>query len=392
MEPKKIMEDIYWVGAVDWDRRLFDSLIPLPDGTSYNSYLVKGSEKTALLDTVDPTKADILMSRLEGVKKIDYIIPHHAEQDHSGALPRVLEKYRNAKVIASPKGKELLKLHIDIPEESIITLADGETLSLGDKTLEFIHTPWVHWPETMTTYLREAKVLFTCDLFGSHLAFSDIGMEDESRVFEASKRYYAEVMMPFRPTILKHLDRFGKLSVDIIAPSHGPIYKHPELIMKSHREWASDKLYNTVVIPYATMHGSTEAMVDHLTGALDGLGVNVERFNLAVTDLGKMAMSLVDAATLVIGSPTILTGAHPIVMEAAFITNALRPKVKFASIIGTFAWGGKMVEQITGTIANLKVEMLPQVVAKGRPGPEDLKALERLAKAIADKHRENNIL
>ncbi len=392
MEPRKILEGIYWAGAVDWDRRLFDSFIPLPDGTSYNSYLVAGSEKTALLDTVDPSKADILMSRLGGVKDIHYIVSHHAEQDHSGALPKVLEKYRDAKVIASPKGKELLLEHLDIPESKIITAADGEVLSLGDKSLEFMHTPWVHWPETMTTYLRESKVLFTCDMFGSHLAFSYPFVTDESRVCEAAKRYYAEVMMPFRPTILKHLERFGKLKVDFIAPSHGPVYKHPECIIKSHREWASDKLSNKVTIVYATMHGSTELMVDHLTGALEKAGVNVDRFNLAVTDLGRMIMSLVDAATLVIGSPAILTGAHPSVVGAAFITNALRPKVKFVSIIGSYGWGGKMVEQITGTMANLKVEMLENVVVKGRPGEKDLLAIERLASTIAGKHRENNIL
>lgn len=392
MEPRKILEGIYWVGAVDWDRRLFDSFIPLPDGTSYNSYLVSGSEKTALLDTVDPGKADILMSRLEGVKEIHYIVSHHAEQDHSGAIPRVLEKYGDARVIASPKGKELLLEHLDIPESRIMTVADGEVLSLGDRSIEFMHTPWVHWPETMTSYLRDSKVLFTCDMFGSHLAFSDPFVTDESRVSEAAKRYYAEVMMPFRPTILKHLDRFEKLKVDFIAPSHGPVYKNPEWIMKSHREWASDKLRSKVTIPYATMHGSTEQMVDHLTAALEKNGVGVERFNLAVTDMGKMLMSLVDSATLVFGSPTILTGAHPTVAGAAFITNALRPKIRFASIIGTYGWAGKMAEQITGAISNLKVEMLENVVVKGKPREKDFNALERLASAIAGKHRENNIL
>ncbi len=392
MEPRKILEGLHWIGAVDWDRRLFDSFMPLPDGTSYNSYLVSGSIKTALLDTVDPSKADVLMSRLEGVKEIHYIVSHHSEQDHSGAIPRVLEKYANARVIASPKGKELLLEHIDIPEDRIMTVADGETISLGDKTLEFMHTPWVHWPETMSSYLRESKVLFTCDMFGSHLAFSDPFVSDESKVCEAAKRYYAEVMMPFRPTILKHLGRFEKLKVDLIAPSHGPVYKNPEWIMKVHREWASDRLKNIVTIPYVTMHGSTERMVDHLTWALEKNGVVVDRFNLAVTDVGKTLMSLVDSATLVVGSPMVLTGAHPTVAGAAFIANALRPKVRFASIIGSYGWGGKMVEQITTALSGLKAEMLESVVAKGKPGEKDMLALERLASVIAAKHRENNIL
>ena len=165
MKLRKIKENIYWLGAVDWDRRLFDSLIPLPDGTSYNAYLVQGREKTALLDTVDPSMADTLLFQLNDVRNIDYLIAHHAEQDHSGAIPYVLGKYQNAKVISTPKGKGMLIDLLNIPEEKFITVEDGATLSLGDKNLEFIHTPWVHWPETMATYLRE-------DIFYSVAIFS----------------------------------------------------------------------------------------------------------------------------------------------------------------------------------------------------------------------------
>ena len=155
MKPKKIKDGIFWIGAVDWDRRLYDSLIPLPDGTTYNAYLIKGSEKTALIDTVDPSKTGLLMSQLEEIEDIHYVISLHSEQDHSGAIPDVLAKFNNAKVITNPKGKGLLIDHLHIPEESIITVNDGETMTLGDKTLEFIYTPWVHWPETMVAYLRE---------------------------------------------------------------------------------------------------------------------------------------------------------------------------------------------------------------------------------------------
>lgn len=391
MRPKKIKDGVFFVGAVDWDRRLFDALVPLPDGTSYNAYLVKGSEKTALLDTVDPSKADVLMSCLEDVVALDYIVAHHAEQDHSGALPLVLAKYPLSKVIASPKGKSLLVEHVRIPEDRIITVNDGETLSLGGKTLEFLHTPWVHWPETMTTYLREDRMLFTCDLFGSHLAVSGLYEPDRARVAEASKRYYAEVMMPFRATIKKHIERFDKYTVEIIAPSHGPMLSEPDFIIQCHREWTSDKLANTVVIPYASMHGSTEAMAARLEEALSDRGIRAERFNLAVTDTGKFAMSLVDAATMVIGSPTVLSGAHPKVISAVFLANALKPKVKFAAIIGSYGWGGKMQEQITATLGNLKPEFLSPVIIKGKPTGNDLAALDELAGSIAKKHKENGI-
>ncbi|MFQ5816141.1 MAG: MBL fold metallo-hydrolase, partial [Candidatus Hydrothermarchaeaceae archaeon] len=160
MAVREIKHGIYSVGAIDWDRRLFDALIPLPDGTSYNSYLIKGSEKTALIDTVDPTMEDVLIDHLNrlGVENIDYVVAHHAEQDHSGSLPRVVEKYAQAKVLATPRCKEMLIDLLMIPEERFITVNDKETVSLGDRTLEFIHAPWVHWPETMLTYLREDKI------------------------------------------------------------------------------------------------------------------------------------------------------------------------------------------------------------------------------------------
>ncbi len=386
-EPKKITGPVFWAGAVDWDRRLFDSLIPIPDGTSYNAYVVKGSLKTVLIDTVEPSKTGLLLKQLEGVERLDYIVSQHAEQDHSGAIPAVLEKYRDAAVIASDKGKGLLISHLGIPGEKILTVADNDTLSLGDKTLEFIYAPWVHWPETMLTYLKEDRLLFTCDLFGSHLAASDPCLHDDARVCEASKRYYAEVMMPFRKNIRKHLERLSAYAVSSIAPGHGPAHMEPACIMDSHRRWVSDEVSNAVVIAYATMHGSTEALVERLTDALQERGVAVERFNLAATDTGRLAMALVDAATVVFGSPTVLGGAHPSVASAAFLTNALRPKLRVASVIGSFGWGGRAAEQITGLVKDLKVEMLGHVMVKGLPGQGDFSSIEALADEILRRHR-----
>ncbi len=391
MKARKIKENIYWMGAVDWDRRLFDSLIPLPDGTSYNSYLIKGSEKTVLLDSVDPQMADVLMSQLENVPHIDYIIAHHAEQDHSGTIPQVLEKYPNVKVIASPKGKGMLIDHLLIPEEKFMTVEDGETLSLGNKTLEFIHTPWVHWPETMVTYLREDKILFTCDFFGSHLATSDLYVTDEGRVYEAAKRYYAEIMMPFRTVIRKNLEKLKSRKIDLIAPSHGPMYDKPSFIVEAYNDWVSEIPKNEVVIPYISMHGSTKKMVEYLVSALAEKGITVHQFDLSVTDLGKLAIALVDAATIVIGTPTVHVGPHPAIHYAAHLANALRPKLRFASVIGSYGWSSKAIEQIAGMIPNLKVEILEPVLARGYPKEADFKALDRLADTIGEKHREHGL-
>jgi len=391
--PRELKSNIYSVGAIDWDRRLFDELIPLPDGTSYNAYLVKGREKTALIDTVDPTMTEALTKNLNQleIKDINYVIANHAEQDHSGSLPQILDMYPNVKVVCTPKCKGMLMDLLLIPEDKFITVEDRETLLLGDKTLDFIHAPWVHWPETMLTYLKEEKVLFTCDFLGSHLATSDLFVTDEPTVYEAAKRYYAEIMMPFRATIKKNLEKIRDLEIDIIAPSHGLIYDRPEFILEAYRDWISDEVKNEVVIPYVSMHESTKKMVDCFVEALIQRGITVKQFNLSKTDIGKLAIALVDAATIVIASPTVLGGPHPSVVYAVYLANALRPKLKLASIIGSYGWGSRMVEQIKGMVTNLKVELLEPVVVKGFPKEEDFKALDRLADEILNKHKEYNI-
>ena len=391
MKPRKIKDKIYWMGSVDWDRRLFDSLVPLPDGTSYNAYLIKGSKKTALLDSVDSPMAHELLSQLEGVSNLDYVISHHAEQDHSGTIPLVLEKFPDAKLISSPKAKGMLMDLLCIPEESFITVEDGETLSLGDKTLKFIHTPWVHWPETMVTYLEEDKILFSCDLFGSHIATTDLYVTDEGRVYEAAKRYFAEIMMPFRSVIQKDLEKLASYEIEMIAPSHGQIYPRASFIIDAYKDWVLGPLRNKVVLPYVSMHESTRQMVDHFVSALVEKGVGVEQFNLDVTDIGKLAMALIDAATIVVGTPTILAGPHPYAAYAVFLANALRPKTKFLSIIGSYGWGGKTVEILAGMIPNLKVEVIEPVLVKGLPSEADFQALENLAETIAAKHREQGL-
>jgi flavorubredoxin len=386
---RQLIPNIYAVGAIDWDRRLFDELIPLPDGTSYNAYLIKGSEKTALLDTVDPTKTTVLIDNLVklGIDKIDYLIAHHAEQDHSGAIPDILMLYTDAKVVTNPKCKGMLIDLLNVPEDKFITVDDGQTLSLGDKTLQFIYIPWVHWPETMGTYLQEDKILFPCDFFGSHLATSNLFVDDEAVVYEAAKRYYAEIMMPFRQTIQKNLEKIRNLQIDMLATSHGPVYDKPGFIIDAYKDWGSDKVKNEVVLPYISMHDSTRKMVEHFVDALIERGITVRQFNLTAADIGKLAISLVDAATIVVGSPTVLNGAHPQVAYACILANALRPKTKFASIIGSYGWGGKMVEQITGLLSNLKVEILEPVIAKGYPKDDDFVALDKLADEILGKHK-----
>jgi flavorubredoxin len=389
MKARKIKENVYSYPYVDWDRRLFDSLIPLPDGTSYNSYLIKGKDKSVLIDSADPKMQEEFLNNLNSMPKLDYMIANHAEQDHSGLIPVVLEKFPNAKLLSTPKGKNFLMDLLAIPEERFQPVEDGETLDLGGKTLKFIHTPWVHWPETMVTFLQEDRILFSCDFFGSHLAQSDIYAKDLPKVYEAAKRYYAEIMMPFRMMIQKHIEKLAPLDISMIAPSHGPIYQNPSFIIYAYKDWIGDTPKNIVVLPYVSMHGSTKLMVDRLVNKLTEEGVEVQQFDLSATDIGKLAISLVDAATIVIGTPTLHSGPHPVALYAAVLANALKPKAKYVALIGSYGWGEKgTIDKLVATIPNLKVEVLGTVFQKGLPRQATFEAIDQLALTIATKHRE----
>jgi flavorubredoxin len=199
-------------------------------------------------------------------------------------------------------------------------------------------------------------------------------------------------MMPFRTVIQKNIEKLKPYDIRIIAPSHGQVYDNPEWNMDAYKEWVSGTPANLAVIPFVSMHESTQRMVDHLTATLVDRGVSVELFNLAVADIGKLAMTLVDAATIVVGTPTVLAGPHPLAAYATFLANALKPKAQFLSIIGSYGWGGKTVETLAGMIPNLKVEVLNPVLCKGLPSESDYKALDELAGSIVDGHRKHNLL
>ncbi|MEM2258302.1 MAG: FprA family A-type flavoprotein [Candidatus Thermoplasmatota archaeon] len=385
---KEIKKDIYYVGAIDWHRRLFDELIPLPDGTTYNSYLIK-DEKIVLIDSVDPTKEKELVENLEelGINKIDYIVANHAEQDHSGSIPAILYKYKEAKVLTNEKCKEFLKDLLLIPDEKFFTIKDKQEISIGKRKLKFFLTPWVHWPETMLTYAIEDKILFTCDLFGSHLATSDIFSKDE-KLYSAAKRYYAEIMMPFRNKIRDYISLIEKMDIKIIAPSHGPIYREKDFILNAYKDWISDNVKNEVVIAYVSMHGSIEKAVSYLINELIKRGVEVKPFNLSKTDIGEFAISLVDCSTLIVASPTVLGGIHPLALYALQLTSLLRPKIRFFTFIGSYGWGSNAIMQINEIIGKMKVEMIQPLMIKGYPKDKDFEAIEKIAEEIEKKHAE----
>jgi flavorubredoxin len=389
---KEIKKNIWAIITNDWDRRLFDELIPLPDGTSYNSYFLK-DEKNVLIDSSDPRTKNKLFVAIEKLKieKLDYIISNHSEQDHSGTIPELLEKFKSAKVIVSEKGKKYLMSLLLIPEDRIIIVGDGEKINTGEKTLEFIYAGWVHWPETILTYEIKNKVLFPCDLFGSHLATSKI-WASENDFYKPAKRYYAEIMMPFRNHIKKHIERLKNYEIEIIAPSHGPVYDNPSVIVESYIDWVSDNVKNEVVIPYVSMHGSIKKAIDYFVENLIELGIEAKPFNLTYTDIGEFAISLVDCATVVIGTPTVLTGPHPVVFYATYLFKLLRPKTKFVSVIGSFLWGTNMLKYIEDTIKGMNVEIIEPVIFEGHPKETDLEKIKKLSEKIYQKHKELNLI
>lgn len=382
----EIVPNVYAFSSKHWDRELFDELIPLPDGTSYNAYFIDGGSKTALIDSVDPEKYEDLIDFLTelDVSKIDYIIANHAEQDHSGAIPFLLDIYPDAKVVTNEKGKELLIDHLDLPDDVFKIIKDGEELKVGNKTLRFIFTPWVHWPETISTYLVEDKILFSCDFFGSHRATSSLFVEDEYKVIEDAKRYYAEIMMPFRAHIVKNIEKIENLEIKYIAPSHGPVYNKPSLIINAYKDWISSNVENKVLIPYVSMHYSTYLLVDYIVKSLTAHNIKVIPMNLTKVDIGQFAIELVDASTIIFAAPQVLGGAHPKAVYAAYLANALRPKAKFYSIIGSYGWGGKMVDQFKNLLANLKATYIEGILIKGIPKDKDIEGIDNFVKRIVE--------
>ncbi|MEM2509074.1 MAG: FprA family A-type flavoprotein, partial [Candidatus Thermoplasmatota archaeon] len=259
--------------------------------------------------------------------------------------------------------------------------------SIGKRKLKFFLTPWVHWPETMLTYAIEDKILFTCDLFGSHLATSDIFSKDE-KLYSAAKRYYAEIMMPFRNKIRDYISLIEKMDIKIIAPSHGPIYREKDFILNAYKDWISDNVKNEVVIAYVSMHGSIEKAVSYLINELIKRGVEVKPFNLSKTDIGEFAISLVDCSTLIVASPTVLGGIHPLALYALQLTSLLRPKIRFFTFIGSYGWGSNAIMQINEIIGKMKVEMIQPLMIKGYPKDKDFEAIEKIAEEIEKKHAE----
>lgn len=394
MKFQEIKNNVFYCGLNDEDRVIFDELIPLEHGTSYNSYLVVGSEKTAIIDTMYPPKSDEYLKNLDenGITKVDYLIANHGEQDHSGTLPKLIEKYPDAKVVTNLTCKTNLMEMLFIPEDRIMTIKNEEELSLGDKTLKFIFAPNVHWPDTMFTLIKEDNLLCTCDFLGAHYTFDDVFAVPSEELEKSAKRYYAEIMMPFRVMCKKYTKMIKDMNVDMILPSHGPVHKNPDYILDLYTDWTSDLGKNLVLLPYVSMYGSTEDMIDYLKSELAKHGIESIKHDIITDDLGDLAMALVDGTTIVLGTSMVVAGPHPASVNIAYIASILKPKAKFASFVGSYGWGGNLFGILGDILAKLRLDVIEPVMVKGKPTTDDFKKLDDMVQSIVEKHKSLGLL
>jgi len=389
----QIVPGIFWVGVEDWNRRYFDALIPLPYGTSFNSYLVVGKEKIALVDTVYKSFSDELLENIRKIvdpEKIDYLVMNHAEPDHASSIPKVLSVAKNAKLVVTKVGVDMAQVFYDPPADRIMAVKDGDTIDLDGKTLRFLEAPWLHWPETMFTYCVEDGVLFPCDFFGAHFAKSRL-FDDEfdERLLPEAKRYYAEIMMPFPVAIQRALDKVKALDLKMIGPSHGPIYRNPKRILDAYEKWARGSLLPKVVVVYVSMWGSTEALEKTIVEAISAEGVEVVPYNLLLTDISHVFSDLVDASAIVIGAPTVLNQPHPLAIVATEFIRALRPRAKLVAVFGSFGWGRASARVIGERLGQSGFEIIETLEVRGPPRKEDLEKAASLGKHVAQRVRES---
>lgn len=386
----EISKNVYWVGIRDWNRRLFDALIPLPKGTTYNAYLVVGTDKKALIDTANPGFEKELEEKIGKVvdpADIDYVIMNHAEPDHAGSIPYIMAMNSKAKLVTTGKGAKMAQIFYKVPEERIIAVHDQETISLGDKTLRFIEAPMLHWPETMFTYLAQNKILFSCDFFGSHIAQGLY--DDEIEDLEVyAQRYFGEIMMPFAFNARKGMEKIKDLQIEMIGPSHGPVHRNPERILRVYRKWSNGETKQKAMIVYATMWNSTEKMVQPMADTLASEGIEVVKHNLTVADIGDVAKDLVDSRAIVLGAPTVLGGAHPLAVYATYLVKVLHPPAKYGVVLSSYGWAGGAVKHVQEILGQTKMEVVGAMEINGPPTDNDINQIVELGKSLAKKIKE----
>jgi anaerobic nitric oxide reductase flavorubredoxin len=376
----ELKENVYWVGVVDWNIKHFHGHeYSTHRGTTYNSYLII-DEKVALVDTVyGPYSQDLIdnIQEVIDVKKIDYVVTNHAETDHSGGLVELMKYIPDATVVVSEKGKESVFKHYH-RRWNFKVVKTGDTISLGENNLVFVNAPMLHWPDSMFTYLTGKNILMPNDAFGQHYAssmhFND--QVDEIEVYQEAIKYYANILTPFSDLVTRKIDEFKKLNipVDIIAPSHGIIWRdNPMQIVEKYYEWASGKNDGSVVIIYDTMWKATEKMAFSIAVGLEKEGVKFKIFDMAVCDRNDVLTEVFKSKGIIIGSPTINNGLLPTIKPILEDLNGLKFKNKAGAAFGSYGWSGENVKLIEENLEKAKIKILQEGIKfKWQPIREEL--------------------
>jgi flavorubredoxin len=396
-EPLRVSSDVYWVGVNDSETKFFEGIWDMPEGISYNSYLVKGSEKTALIDSVlgkfEEEHFDKI-GRLIDLSKIDYLIINHMEPDHTGALPKLLEKASQAQVILTPMAMNMLKNFYHVEPRILLVRGDDVTIDLGGRTLRFIQTPWLYWPETMCTYLMEKKILFSCDAFGSFKrlpegSILESDVENVDRYMnEASKKYFAGVFSGQREWVLKAIEKFEHMNIDaqVLAPSHGPVYSaNAKEIINRWASWSRPIYTRNVVVAVGSMYGMTAKFVKTIVEGVEEAGGRALVYDLTDSAPAEVLAAVLDAPALMIGTPTYERDLFP---RVRYFLNFLETKKlsdRFVGVFGSFGWSGEGTRKVTEQLNALGFKLVGKPLAViGSPVQEDLQKAKALAKMVTE--------
>ena len=391
MKPVEIKKDVYWIGAVDWNRRSFHGYSVAPMGTTYNNFLIM-DEKVTLIDTVAEEFWGTLQCNLANVlgdRKIDYVVVNHLEPDHSGCLAKVVEKYRPEKIYTSPMGQKAMEAHFHYKDWPVEVVPTGAELKIGKRTLSFIEARMLHWPDSMLTYCPEDKIVFTNDAFGQNWATSERWADevDRPKLEELMRFYYANIVLPYSPVVLKILAAIKEMNLDIdtICPDHGLMFRGEDCawVMDKYQEFAEQKPRNRAVIVYDTMWKSTEKMAKAVASGLADEGVSVRLMSMKSNHHSEVMLEVMDAAAVVLGSPTHNNGILPLMADMLTYMKGLRPQNKIGSAIGSFGWSGECVKVLTQWLEDMNMEVVDPVKAKFVPDHDVMGKCYEQGKAIA---------
>ncbi|NLW89280.1 MAG: FprA family A-type flavoprotein [Clostridiaceae bacterium] len=396
MSMQTINNGVFCINVNHPDREMFDCLMPTPHGTTYNAYIVRGAEKTALIDTSDSEFTASFLETLSGSDfgAPDYVVILHTEQDHSGSLPDLLKLYPDVRLVATDEVVKLVQTHLGIPGERFERMSEGDALDLGGRSLRFMKIPFAHWPDNTMVFDDQSAVLFSSDLFGSHYSSDRIFATNSHEIKGAARAYFAEIMMPFSTKVRDYTEKVKALNPSMIASAHGPVWNNPGLILEKYMKWTSDKVDKTVVIPYVSMHGSCGIIAERLCLRLARHGISVLTRDLGKSpeslaiETGNVMYDLVTAAALVFVTPTVLGGPHPAVAYCAMLVNALRPRTPIIGLLGSYGWATKVTEVMDNLTSNLrKAERIEPVLFEGLPDSGQLEKIDQYADVLAEKIR-----